>query len=252
MCRCTVLSAGEVDKITKNKRSNNMEELNVIKNKHLLFSISLSLAVFVIMILSLWGDNDVFQEIAEVIALPFLLFTLAGFILSFFEEISSIASSQQDLEKTKIQVFKAIADDYNMRYNVPEVENDDSCNESVQASKNIRKYVDENKEAIHNCNLKIDTYKHIETWCYNNKVIPTIYVFSLTLLIVSMMMHTILLQWFSFGHASTVTFASLFLAMGESLVKKPLADALFKVMVKRHSKSDKIKEKTNRYQTIKL
>ena len=218
----------------------------MIKNKHLLFSVSLSFAVLVIMILSLWGDQDVFQEIAEVIALPFLLFTLAGFILSLVEEISNLASSQQDLERTKIRIFKTLADDYSMRYSVLEVVNDDSLNEGAQISESIKKHIEENNEAIRNCNSKIDTYKQVEILCHNNRVVPAIYVFSLTLLIVSMMMHTIWLQWFSFGHASTLTFASLFLAMCESLVKKPLAEALFKAMVKKYSKNNKTKEENAR------
>ena len=218
----------------------------MIKNKHLLFSISLSLAIFVIMIASLFGDNDIFQEIAEVIAFPFLFFTLAGLLLSFVEEVSNIASSHQDLERIRSRIYKALADDYHTRYSVLEVVNDDSLNEGAQASESIKKHIEENNEAIRNCNSKIDTYKQVEIWCHNNRVVPTIYVFSLTLLIASMMMHTILVRWFSFGHVSTITFASLFLAMCESLVKKPLAEALFKAMVKKYSKNNKTKEENAR------
>ena len=68
-----------------------------MKNKHFIFSLSLGIAIFILMILSIFLQNEVFEDLARVITIPFLIFTISIFFINISEDIITICKNKIDV-----------------------------------------------------------------------------------------------------------------------------------------------------------
>ena len=217
-----------------------------MKNKHFLFSISLAIAIAVIMVLSIFIDSTIFDVIAQVITIPFLLFTVVSCALSVEEEIVSMCNTKFAIENEKRESWIYYKETLENQLGwVHKYDNPSSADE-IETNKlidNKQKELDNAQNTVDICALNCLTYIDIIEGCERNKILSVSYVVSLTVLIVSMMIAPIVAPYCSFLPTTTLTLLSLFFAIMEALVKDKVAKSIFANMYKK-KKSLLEKEKT--------
>lgn len=212
-----------------------------MKNKYFLFSISLAVSVFIIMILSIFVQNIIFEQIAQAITIPFLLFTLASFMVSVAEEIINMCKSKTQVENEKFRLWnyyaKVLEKDLKMfsRYEKPVTQEQIKTNELLdEREEQLHKAAENARDNI----LHIDTYSKIVAKFEKNLFLQITYALTLTMLIVSMMITPVISKWCQFIPTTTLTLLSLFLTISEILVKDTIADNILNKMF------NKIKKQT--------
>lgn len=213
-----------------------------MKNKYFLFAVSLGITIFIIALLSVFIENTVFSEIAKVISLPFMLFSIASVVMSIGEEIIYICETKVSLEQEKINtwtVYKEylsaplkLVQKYSEVQNENQKEINDLYDKQVEA---IRKADDQ----IFLFNLNIANCRILEDKCIRNLPIQIFYVATLILVISSMMLASLLSPYCNFVPDTTLTLLSLFLTIAEILVKTPLANLVFNYKFKKLDRKSK-------------
>ena len=207
-----------------------------MKNKHFLFSLSLTVAVAIIMVLSIFIHNTVFDEIAQVITIPFLLFTLVSFAFSVSESIISLCEAQIALENEKQKFCKYYKNNLERllegikKHDLPQNASEIKTNELIDQREQDLKDASENIEKF---SLNILTLRDIITKCQRNKILSISYTVLLSFLIVFMMISSLIAPYFGFIPTATLTLLSLFFAIVEILLKDIISNKIFSNMYKR-------------------
>lgn len=196
-----------------------------MKNKHFLFSLSISLAALIVAILSMFLKKAIFDDIAKVLALPFFIFTIASILYSTCEEIITICKHAHELALEKIHTHEQYIRDIKHFISI--------INKTLNATKPVSmeeveewKYVKNAKATIDG--LALDSAIHIDlsSRVERNKSIASFYIFSLTLILTAIMLTPILAPYLSFMPATSLTLLSLSLAFFEILLKTPIANKI--------------------------
>lgn len=216
-----------------------------MKNKHFMFSISLAASIAVIVILSLFIDNDIFDGIAQAITIPFILFTFVNCASSIAEEITSTCRTKQAIineigEKWDYyrKTLESQLEGFH-KYDNPQNETQIKTNQLIDQKQGK---LDEAKHILKNHTEDYLIFDEIIAKCEKNIILKFFYVITLTVLIVSMMISPILAPYFSFIPTTTLTLLSLFFAIMETLVKDKIANAIFEYTYSRKKK--KVQEKS--------
>ncbi len=216
-----------------------------MKNKHFIFSLSLGIAIFILMILSIFLQNEVFEDLARVITIPFLIFTISIFFINISEDIITICKNKIDVEKEKAntwEYFKLKTEKELSLFDPvinPQTDIEIETNNSIGILKN--RLVDAEKE-LANYYLNIEIYIKIQLSLQKNIFSQIFYLIACSLLFLSMCISPILAPYCKFVPYTTLTLLSLFLAVFELLIKNLLAQ---KILNKKYEKLYAKKEQNN-------
>lgn len=209
-----------------------------MKNKHFVFSLSLGIAIFILMILSIFLQNEVFEDLARVITIPFLIFTISIFFINISEDIITICKNKIDVEKEKANTWEYFKLKTEKELSLFDPVINPQTN-SIGILKN--RLVDAEKE-LANYYLNIEIYIKIQLSLQKNIFSQIFYLIACSLLFLSMCISPILAPYCKFVPYTTLTLLSLFLAVFELLIKNLLAQ---KILNKKYEKLYAKKEQNN-------
>ncbi len=207
-----------------------------MKNKHFIFSLSLCIAIFILMLLSIFLQNEVFEDISRVIIIPFLIFTVSIFFMNINEDIISISKSKIEVEKEKTKLWEY----YKTRFEKdlsnmnpidnPETDVERETNYLIEMAKNK---INEAEKELATYDLNIAIFSKIQQSLQNNIFSQIFYLIACSILFLSMCISPILAPYCKFVPYTTLTLLSLFLAVFELLIRNLLAQ---KILNKKYEK----------------
>ncbi len=216
-----------------------------MKNKHFIFSLSMGIAIFILMILSIFLQNEVFEDISRVITIPFLIFTFSIFFININEDIITICENKIEVEKEKVKLWEyyktRTEKDLSHLESVdnPQTDVDRKTNDLIEKLGN---QINEADKELSTYTLNIVIYIEIQYASQKNKFSQIFYLIACSLLFLSMCISPILAPYCKFVPYTTLTLLSLSLAVFELLIRTLLAK---KILQKKFEKLLATKEQNN-------
>lgn len=214
-----------------------------MKNKHFLYSLSLTLSLFVVTILSLFIKSDVFENIAKVITIPLLFFTSASFAYSIAEDIIVKCKSRIEVEQERYNTYDyqkfVLENDLKMvsRYENPSTKDEEELNQAIDERE---QQLATAKSNIKDILQKTEVFGRIVSSLENNKILKIVYCCSLSLLLVSIMISPLLNNLVANLSTTFLTLLSLFITMFEIILKDSLTGKILDILIlKNHSEVTK-------------
>ena len=200
-----------------------------MKDKNFLFTISLTVTLFLLVVLSCFIENTIIENISQAIGVPLLLFTFTSFAFSVKDSIAQEYNMRAKLEREKLNTQIHNKAHYQLTLKVlKEIDSskivlDSSIEQNIEEINKEMGKIDEKSSSI--CQ-DIAFFEQIEREMNNNKIIPIVYTLSLCFLLISLVLPQLIAPIFSCVKSSTLTLISFLFPVLEIVIKEPLSNVI--------------------------
>ena len=200
-----------------------------MKDKNFLFTISLTVTLFLLVVLSCFIENTIIENISQAIGFPLLLFTFTSFAFSVKDSIAQEYNMRAKLEREKLNTQIHNKAHYQLTLKVlKEIDSskivlDSSIEQNIEEINKEMGKIDEKSDSI--CQ-DIAFFEQIEREMNNNKIIPIVYTLSLCFLLISLVLPQLISPIFSCVKSSTLTLISFLFPVLEIVIKEPLSNVI--------------------------
>lgn len=210
-----------------------------MKDKNLLFSISLTVTLVVLIILSCALTTERFNLISQALGVPLFIFTIISFSFSIREENINHYYNEIKIKTEQLEVQKERKKSFLQALNVLKVISDPNSEHYAKDLENIESFenkIQKSDVASNELNQNISYYEQLIQKTNKNLTIPVLYIVALSLLLFSLVMPEIVATWFVCIKASTLTLISFLFPILEILVKKPLSNIIVNAKMEKYKK----------------
>ena len=201
-----------------------------MKNKNVLFTISLTVTLAILVVCSYSFESTMFDSITAALGFPLLVFTVVSFIFSLFEQVIEKCENNIELKEKELKTQKLRVDIFSTLS--PLNSNDDKEIEDYNNKKS------EYQQEVDSISAEISCFKNIQLKIEKNIVIPIFYVASLTVLFLALIIPERLPDFLNLKN-STLTLLSFLFAIGEIIIKEPLANIIFRKKINKYHNKQK-------------
>lgn len=213
-----------------------------MKDKNLLFSISLTVTLVVLIVLSCALTTERFNLISQALGVPLFIFTIVSFWFSIKEEKIKKCNNEIQLKEEQLKVetesirFSGTA---KMILEIVNTSEGELYSKNQKEIENFKNKLLESEQKSSELKSELSYFEQIRTNSNKHLLVSIFYIGALSLLLLSLVIPEILAPCFSFVKASTLTLISFLFPILEVVVKEPFTHWCINIQL------NKLREKTN-------